>query len=91
MGEAADEIFTIRLVDTVTVRGKSQSCKIYEVLDGDRYELFYIVQVLTFSIREEVKIQKKRLLGAYNKGITLFNTKKYQEALLCFEVCLRLR
>ena len=45
MGEAADEIFTIRLIDSVTVRGKSQSCKIYEVIDGDR---FVHITILTF-------------------------------------------
>jgi hypothetical protein len=39
MGETADEIFSIRLVDSVIVRGKSQPCEIYEVIDGDRYAI----------------------------------------------------
>lgn len=75
MGEAADEIFTIRLVDTVTVRGKSQSCKIYEVIDGDR---------------EEIRIFKKRILASYNEGVAHFYEHRFKEASECFEECVKI-
>lgn len=38
MGSQKDE-FHIRLVDNVTVKGKDEPCKIYEVIDGDRDEV----------------------------------------------------
>ncbi len=41
MGEAQDE-FQIRLVDNVTVKGKDEPCKIYEVRDYDDLFAIYV-------------------------------------------------
>jgi hypothetical protein len=70
------EQFTIRLIDHVTVKGKSQSCRIYEVVDGDKYE---------------VREQKERILRPYHEALLLFTDGRFEEARDKFNECLVVR
>jgi len=71
IGASIDE-FTIRLVDSVTVKGKSEVVDIYEVIDGER---------------EEKRILKMKMLPSYQTGIENFKRRNYEEALSHFQNC----
>jgi class 3 adenylate cyclase/DNA-binding response OmpR family regulator len=73
MGENVNQVFTLRQVDNVQVKGKSKPCKLYEVIEGERPE----IQRLKQSIMED-----------YNMGIAAFTTKKFDEARTYFHKCL---
>jgi len=75
MLSAAQE-FTMRLVDNVTVKGKSKPCKIYEVINGD-----------TPKVRKE----KETILKPFHDGMEYFAQARFQEALEKFRQCVRLR
>ncbi|KAL6061936.1 Adenylate/guanylate cyclase domain-containing protein [Balamuthia mandrillaris] len=75
MKEVGEEEFTIRFVDNVTVKGKSSSCKIYEVLNGDR---------------EDVRQAKEKILPLYNSGLALFERGDISGALAAFTECTNL-
>lgn len=71
MGPQSDELFTIRQVDHVTVKGKSSACRMYEVIDGDN---------------EAIQALKKSILSEYNKGLEAFAQKHFELALASFNV-----
>ncbi|KAF2077476.1 hypothetical protein CYY_001249 [Polysphondylium violaceum] len=71
IGASIDE-FTIRLVDSVAVKGKSEVVDIYEVIDGER---------------EEKRILKMKMLPSYQTGIENFKRRNYEDALSHFQNC----
>ncbi len=67
--------YSLRYVDCVCVRGKSETVMLYEVIDGDLPE------------RQKKKLQT---LPMYEKGINAYHTENYLEALRYFEKCYEL-
>ncbi|MFC3150972.1 adenylate/guanylate cyclase domain-containing protein [Litoribrevibacter euphylliae] len=64
--------YSLRYIDCVVVRGKSENVMLYEVIDGDLPE------------RQKKKLQT---LPMYEKGINAYQTEAYIEALRFFEKC----
>jgi len=58
------------------VKGKSQSCRIYEVLDGDK---------------DDVRQQKELVLRPYHEALLFFTEGRFTEARAKFEECLAIR
>ncbi|GAM21179.1 hypothetical protein SAMD00019534_043540 [Acytostelium subglobosum LB1] len=71
IGASIDE-FTIRLVDSVKVKGKSEAVDIYEIIDGER---------------DEIKALKMNILPSFNMGVENFKKQNYEEALSQFQNC----
>lgn len=67
--------YSLRYIDCVVVRGKSENVMLYEVIDGDIPE------------RQKKKLQT---LPMYEKGINAYQTENYIEALRFFEKCYEL-
>jgi adenylate cyclase len=64
--------FNGRLIDTVLVKGKSQPCDIYELLD-------------IYSPKEKIHfIDSKNL---FEQGVRLYQEKNYEKALRVFKLC----
>lgn len=74
MGRGAD-LFLIRELDYVAVKGKKIACRIFEVIDGDP---------------PEVKQFKKRLIeeGDWDNALTKYQSGEFVEAKYLFEKCL---
>lgn len=64
--------YSLRYIDCVVVRGKSENVMLYEVIDGDLPE------------RQKKKLQT---LPMYEKGINAYQTEAFIEALSFFEKC----
>ncbi|EFA76063.1 adenylyl cyclase [Heterostelium album PN500] len=71
IGASIDE-FTIRLVDSVKVKGKSEAVDIYEVIDGER---------------DDIRALKLSILASFNNGVEHFRKQNYEDALSCFQNC----
>ncbi|MCA1950965.1 MAG: adenylate/guanylate cyclase domain-containing protein [Treponema sp.] len=61
-----------RLIDTVLVKGKSQPCDIYELLD-------------VYSPRERIYFLETQ--GIFEQGVRLYHEKDYEKALKLFKLC----
>jgi len=58
------------------VKGKSRSCRIFEVVDGDK---------------DEVRKQKERIMRPYHEALLLFTDGRFAEAKALFQECLAIR
>ena len=67
--------YHIRLVDRVTVKGKSKEVTVYEVFDADL---------------PEVREGKLKTRANFEQGILLFYLNQFREATVLFEHCLNL-
>ncbi|MBF0286510.1 MAG: response regulator [SAR324 cluster bacterium] len=65
--------YLIREIDTVQVRGRSESTTVYEAFDGDP---------------SDVKENKQKTVGLFAKGIQLYKGQRFAESWNCFEKCL---
>jgi PAS domain S-box-containing protein len=67
--------YAIRPLDTVRVKGKSESVTVYEVFDVDLHDI------------REAKLATKHL---FEQGLVLYNQKKFTEAAKVFSHCLKI-
>jgi class 3 adenylate cyclase/FixJ family two-component response regulator len=67
------EKFAIRMIDQVTVKGKTELVTVYEVFDADR---------------EPVRNAKLETLDLYNQALTAYNSQNISESLKLFSQCL---
>ncbi|NEQ32574.1 MAG: response regulator [Leptolyngbya sp. SIO4C5] len=67
------DLYSIRLIDQVAVRGKSQSMRIYEVFDGDP---------------PASRRQKRFTKIQFEQAIGLYQQQRYQGAMQLFQACL---
>eukprot|EP01087_Luapelamoeba_hula_P001116 TRINITY_DN1085_c0_g1_i1.p1 TRINITY_DN1085_c0_g1~~TRINITY_DN1085_c0_g1_i1.p1 ORF type:complete len:931 (+),score=139.04 TRINITY_DN1085_c0_g1_i1:1174-3966(+) len=74
--QAGEEEFMMRLVDHVTVKGKSAPVRLYEVINGDRVD---------------VRESKERILETWGEGMELFLAAQFEAALNKFQQCLAQR
>ncbi len=65
--------YSIRIIDKVTVKGKTEAVTVYEVFDAEPLEI------------KEAKLVTK---SAFERGIFLYNAKKFSEAAATFRDCL---
>lgn len=64
--------FHSRLIDTVVVKGKSQPCDIYELLD-------------IYAQKEKIYLIESKNL--FERGVRLYHEKDYEKALKLFKLC----
>eukprot|EP01113_Clastostelium_recurvatum_P035260 TRINITY_DN4894_c0_g1_i5.p1 TRINITY_DN4894_c0_g1~~TRINITY_DN4894_c0_g1_i5.p1 ORF type:complete len:1373 (+),score=353.06 TRINITY_DN4894_c0_g1_i5:251-4120(+) len=74
MGDTVD-MFMMRFVDSVTVKGKSEACEIYEVIDGDQ---------------DDIQQMKRRMIPFFHRAIESFQRERYLEAYDGFRQCLEI-
>jgi hypothetical protein len=65
--------YAIRFIDTVKVKGKSESVKIYEVFDTDSPDI------------KQAKLATKKI---FEQGLVLYHNRKITEAATLFAQCL---
>lgn len=70
---ARPENFAIRMIDLVTVKGKEELVTVYEVFDADP---------------EPIKAAKLLTLEQFNRAISAYNNKEFEQAKLLFSGCL---
>jgi two-component system sensor histidine kinase ChiS len=66
--------YSLRLIDCVKVKGKSQTVSVFEVFDADP---------------EDLKLSKLETKGTFESGVILYHLKSYNEAIVKFERCLQ--
>jgi PAS domain S-box-containing protein len=66
--------YQFRLIDRVTVKGKSKAVSVYEIFDADP---------------PEIKLAKLNTKTIFEQGLLLYNQEKIQEAESLFQECLK--
>lgn len=67
------ENYAIRMVDSIKVKGKDELITVYEVFDADP---------------EEIKKAKLATLDSFNRAMSFYNAKNFEQAQLLFIQCL---
>ena len=67
------ENYAIRMVDSIKVKGKDELITVYEVFDADP---------------EELKKAKLATLDSFNRAMSFYNAKNFEQAQLLFIQCL---
>nr|WP_321513022.1 adenylate/guanylate cyclase domain-containing protein [uncultured Pseudodesulfovibrio sp.] len=69
------EIFNLREIDTVRVKGKQTPVALYEVFDADR---------------EELIAQKQSMLSDFSQALTLYRKGDFENASAIFDQCMKI-